>query len=117
MAQMANAVIIIFIVGGALYGAKSRVDDDALSLQQGNCLKGVAALLLVLIHINLSLTYTSAYSILSAGGYLFVTIFFFYSGYGIIKKQKGNADYITKKLPKKYFSCMEWFVFPKLFSF
>ena len=68
--------------------------ENGLSIEQSRIIKGLAALILVCVHIGNSLSNDGVFGVLSAGGYLFVSLFFFYSGYGTfigLKKSTGNV--------------------------
>lgn len=107
---MIESIVPALIIILSLIGVKRRKADDLsfLSLEQGNALKGVAALLLVIVHIRERLAIVpAAYKALAAGGYLLVAIFFFYSGYGITKKGTKEASYITARLPKRILYLIE----------
>lgn len=68
--------------------------ENGLSIEQSRIIKGLAALILVSVHIGNSLSNDGVFGVLSAGGYLFVSLFFFYSGYGTfigLKKSSGNV--------------------------
>jgi peptidoglycan/LPS O-acetylase OafA/YrhL len=87
---------------------REREREDALSISQGNSVKGIAALLLVVVHIREVLDVMPiSYKILATGGYLFVSIFFFYSGYGITKKQRSDGNYVSERLPKRILYLLE----------
>ncbi|MCD7890152.1 MAG: acyltransferase [Oscillospiraceae bacterium] len=80
---------------------------DTLSIAQSQVIRGLAAVLLVCVHIGNVLDYAGIYgSLLSPFGYLLVGIFLFYSGYGIslgLKKRNNKIDrskYIAKHLIK-----------------
>lgn len=99
---MIEAVVPALILLISLFGVKKRENDYFLSIDQGNALKGVAALLLVIVHIRERLEIVPvAYKALAAGGYLLVSIFFFYSGYGISKQTGEKEKYVLERLPKR----------------
>lgn len=96
-----NSIIIIILGVIALVGVKKQDSDQTLSIEQSMCIKGMAAIILVLVHIKNALVYPGIYSVFSSTGFLFVAIFFFYSGYGIALKTYADEKYIRNKLPKK----------------
>lgn len=98
---MRNGLIVLLVIFASLWGCRKRTVGEALSLEQGSCVKGLAALLLVLVHIGNSLSYPGFYSYLSSFGYLLVAVFFFYSGYGITKKSVSDPRYFTKRIPNR----------------
>lgn len=107
---MIELIVPVLILILSLFGVKRRPSGDLtfLSLEQGNALKGIAALLLVIVHIRERLVIVpTAYKALAAGGFLLVAIFFFYSGYGITKKGTKDPSYITARLPKRILYLIE----------
>lgn len=99
---MIEAIVPALIVMVSMIGVKRRKDDNFLAIDQGNALKGIAALLLVIVHIRERLEVVPvAYKALAAGGYLLVSIFFFYSGFGITKQTSKNEHYVLDRLPKR----------------
>ena len=103
---MINVIVIIGILLLPLIGIRLG-GGNPLSLDQSNIIKGLAALLLVCVHIGNSLPIPGAYSVISAFGYLLVSIFFFYSGYGtflgIDKRRKQGVRgeiYVAKQALK-----------------
>lgn len=100
---MINGIVIAIVLVCSVIGIKSERDNkEALSLEQGNCMKGIAAILIVIIHVKNALDIGGAFNALSSCGYMFVAIFFFYSGYGITKSSLTKKDYFKKKLPKRF---------------
>lgn len=98
---MIDIIIPILIIGISLIGVHKQTDNEALSLVQGKCIKGLAAIFIVIIHIPLFFLGKTSYQLISVGGYLLVGIFFFYSGYGITKKSIINNENIKQQLPKR----------------
>ncbi len=97
---MIEAVVPLCVAALAFLGVKKRVDSYYLSNEQGKVIKGVFALLLVIIHIRQRLEVMPvSYRLLASGGFLLVSVFFFYSGFGIAKKTMNEADYIKNRLP------------------
>lgn len=52
---MINSIVIILIVVASLWNCRKCVDAQTLSIQQGSCVKGLAALLLIPVHIGNSM--------------------------------------------------------------
>lgn len=94
---MIEALVPIIIIAIALIGVNKREYCDYLSIEQGNSLKGIAALLLVVVHIRERLIpMPIAYKVLASIGFYLVAVFFFYSGYGIVKKAINDPEYVKK---------------------
>lgn len=99
---MINSIVIILIVVASLWNCRKCVDAQTLSIQQGSCVKGLAALLLIPVHIGNSMQQPgAAYKFMSSVGFLLVAIFFFYSGYGTAKKSIRDPEYFKRKIPKR----------------
>lgn len=88
---------------------KSDWNDSALSLSQTKAIQGFTAILIIFHHIAQK---TCAYWLESKYihhglepfvpiGYLFVAIFFFYSGYGLLKSYKTKDNYLQRFLPRR----------------
>ncbi|WP_042271337.1 acyltransferase family protein [[Clostridium] dakarense] len=98
--------IIIFMI--ISYKAKiydtHEYNTDALSKHMCNSIKGIAAISVVLHHISQRLSYVKFLEPFRYVGYLAVALFFFYSGYGMMKSFESKANYLknfwTKRIPK-----------------
>lgn len=90
----------------ALYGMhyqKKGFCKDGMSIENTKAIKGMVAILIILHHISIY-----GYGILPQYlsvfrniGYLFVGIFFFYSGYGLLKSFQTKPDYLNGFLVKR----------------
>lgn len=49
MLSYLNIVVVLAIILISLYKAEIRQDNNALSLDQGSCIKGIAAVFLILV--------------------------------------------------------------------
>jgi len=99
---MTEILVLISIVITALWGFRKRGNTLYLSNSQGKIVKGISALFLVIIHIRQRLEVMPVtYRLLATGGYLFVSMFFFYSGFGITKNSFKDPDYLIKRLPRR----------------
>ncbi len=93
-------LLVGLIVLGA-FGAKWNLHgyrDDALSVRQTGAIRGFFALLILLSHMKAYLVLSTPGdrlfgAILSKIGQLMVTVFFFYSGYGIARRYRMQQDY------------------------
>lgn len=105
---MIEAIVPLLIIMISLIGIKRRKEEDFLSIEQGNALKGISALLLVVVHIRERLEVVPvSYRILAGGGYLLVSVFFFYSGFGIVKQSLTKEHYVLDRLPKRILYLIE----------
>lgn len=77
--------------------------EDFLSLNNSKSIKGICCFFIVIHHISINLSDPGLFSIFVDIGYLSVSLFFFYSGYGLMKSLETKDDYlngfIIKRLP------------------
>ena len=114
MLSYLNIVVVLAIILISLYKAEIRQDNNALSLDQGSCIKGIAAVFLILVHIKNALANPGSYAFLSSAGFLLVAVFFFYSGYGITKKAISDKSYIPKQLILKVLALFKMIVITEI---
>lgn len=103
-------MILLYIAIFMLISYKLKVYDtheystDALSPQRCNSIKGLAAIFVVLHHISQRLSDVKFLEPFRYVGYLAVALFFFYSGYGMIKSFESKPNYLkdfwSKRIPK-----------------
>ena len=104
-------ILALFIWGGKFAGfKKENFHEDSSSLDAMKSLRGFAAIGVILHHISQESTFQWAgggygkpgeLSIFVNAGYLFVAIFFFCSGYGLIKSLETKADYLNGFMKKR----------------
>lgn len=99
-------MISIYVVLAAilLFGAKVRIkswDDSFLSLGNTKMLQGFCAVLIIIHHISQVLSDSKQLSPFNEYGVLFVGIFFFCSGYGLINSFKTKDNYMTGFLGRR----------------
>ena len=89
--------LILFIWGGSnKFGKKLEFNDDYTSLDVMKSLRGFAAIGVILHHISQEQAFQERHvlsAFVNAGAY-FVAIFFFCSGYGLIKSLDSKKDYL-----------------------
>lgn len=98
-----NILLICFFII-VFYATKVSKDGffDCFSIPVTKSIKGVAALVVILHHIAQKVSYPTVFSaIFQRIGFLAVTIFFFYSGYGLLKNHRTKEDYCKKFLKKR----------------
>ncbi len=102
--------IALLLWGGSFAGFKSgRLHEDSTSLDSMMSLRGFAAIGVILHHISQENAFQWAggygkageLSIFVNAGYLFVAIFFFCSGYGLIKSLGTKPDYLRGFMKKR----------------
>ena len=104
-------ILALFIWGGKFAGfKKDQFHEDSSSLDSMKSLRGFAAIGVILHHISQEQAFQWAnkfgakpgeLSIFVNAGYLFVAIFFFCSGFGLIKSLETKADYFNGFLKKR----------------
>ena len=76
------------------------------NIESVNCMKAVAAILIVLSHAHYYISFLGILKVFKPFGYIGVSLFFFCSGYGVMKKYIRNEHYLdgflTKKLKSVY---------------
>lgn len=67
-------------------------------------IKGLLSLLIMLGHIfaEKQITKSSIDILITSPGFLYVGMFFFYSGFGLVQGYKNNSNYLNNFLPKKF---------------
>lgn len=104
-------IIALFIWGGKFAGfKKENFHEDSASLDSFMSLRGFAAIGVILHHISQEQAFQMAnhygtkpgeLSIFVNAGYLFVAIFFFCSGFGLIKSLETKPDYFNGFMKKR----------------
>lgn len=99
-------VVLILLVIGAKIAPKGTFHEEFLSLKSTKVLQGAAALGIILHHLVQQVT---SYGAVWKGpithmnwmGVLFTAIFFFFSGYGLLKSYQTKTDYLDTFLEKR----------------
>lgn len=94
------AVLVVLCCIGAGVPGKGKIFDDYMSQERTTSIKGVFAVIIVMSHM---LQYIStgnpadrfAATVIAAIGQLMVTMFFFYSGYGIAESCRSKPGYMS----------------------
>lgn len=96
--------IVLFFWGGSnKFGKKDEFNEDFTSLEVMKSLRGIAALGVMLHHISQEylLQENGVLSAFVNAGVYFVAIFFFCSGYGLIKSLDTKKDYLKGFISKR----------------
>ena len=99
---MISIYVVLAVI--LLLGVKVRIrdwDDGFLSLGNTKILQGFCAVLIIIHHISQVLSDSKVLSPFNEYGVLFVGIFFFCSGYGLIKSFKTKDNYMQGFLGKR----------------
>lgn len=99
-------VVLILLVIGAKIAPKGTFHEEFLSLKSTKVLQGAASLGIILHHLVQQVT---SYGAVWKGpithmnwmGVLFTAIFFFFSGYGLLKSYQTKTDYLDTFLEKR----------------
>lgn len=96
--------IVVFVVGSRFPGfGKNKFNDDFLSLDSTKSLRGLAAMGVILHHISQEQAFQNAGALsffVNLGPEL-VSIFFFCSGYGLLKSLETKEDYFKSFMKKR----------------
>ncbi len=100
------AVVIVLMFIGAKFAKRKEFHDDFLSLESSKILQGLAALGIVLHHLTQQVTKNGSYpkgpiTEMNNMGLLFTAVFFFFSGYGLLKSYLTKPDYMKSFLLKR----------------
>ena len=95
-------VFFLLLIPVLLAGCRKKLpDQDYMSFSQTNALKGFFALVIFLLHVRTCFELSDSFAdrsfntVCDLVGLLSVTLFFFYSGYGIIESVKNKPGYIN----------------------
>ena len=101
-----NTMIILFLFLCIVVYKAQVVSDgyaNCLSVEATRSIRGICALIIVLHHLAQEIDTFSPFCIVFKPlGFLAVTVFFFYSGYGLMKSHQCKADYKKHSLSSGY---------------
>lgn len=99
-----TVAFLIIVVDGLHYSGGQH--SSLTNIESVNCMKAVAAILIVLSHAHYYISFLGILKVFKPFGYIGVSLFFFCSGYGVMKKYIRNEHYLdgflTKKLKSVY---------------
>lgn len=96
-------VLALFVWGGRFAGFKAGFHDDFMSLESTRSIRGLAAVCIIFHHISQETAFKNAgviQAFLNMGPAL-VAVFFFCSGFGLIKNLRNRPDYFNGFLKKR----------------
>ncbi len=107
-------VLLLLLWGGKLARGKGTFHEDSTSLEVTKALRGFAALGVILHHISQEHAFQVSagqghhgeLSIFVNAGFFFVAIFFFCSGFGLIKSLDTKENYLEGFLKKRVFKAI-----------
>ncbi len=102
-------IVLLLLWGGKFARGKGVFHEDSASLEVTKCLRGFAALGVILHHISQEQAFQmlgksygkGALGIFVNAGFFFVAIFFFCSGFGLIKSLETKENYLEGFLKKR----------------
>lgn len=102
-------LVLLLILGGKYSKGKGNLHSDSTSLEVTKSLRGFAAIGVIIHHISQQNAFQYAngwgkpgeLSLFVNAGFFFVAIFFFCSGYGLIKSLNTKEDYLKGFLKKR----------------
>lgn len=105
--MLLDLLVLIFLIVTVLnirvVMQKNAFNDDCLSLKSCNSYRGIFAFVVILHHISQRVSGGYLLSDFTRVGYLAVSVFFFLSGYGLLKKHLTDDNYshgfLQKRLP------------------
>jgi membrane-bound acyltransferase YfiQ involved in biofilm formation len=102
MSYVLYALLAGLILWGMKFAGKNRFHDDFMSLETTKCLQGICAVCVVLHHVSQTGGFRRAneLTLFPDAGFLFVGIFFFCSGYGLVTSMKNKSGYLNT-FPRK----------------
>lgn len=95
------AVILIILLAGVKFAGLHSYNEEFLSLQESKAVQAICAILIMLHHMAQPLTECKEIQFLLDAGILFVAVFFFCSGYGLIKSMQQKEGYLKHFLKKR----------------
>ena len=107
-------VVVLLLWGGKLARGKGNLHEDSTSLEVTKSLRGFAALGVILHHISQEQAFQMSagqghhgeLSIFVNAGFFFVAVFFFCSGFGLIKSLDTKENYLEGFLKKRVFKAI-----------
>ncbi len=100
------AILLVLMLIQIKIAPKGSIREDFLSLQQSKILQGIAAVGIVFHHLSQYITnygneWKGPITIFSSMGILFTTIFFFCSGFGLMRSLQSKPDYLKTFIRKR----------------
>ena len=103
MSYVVYALILVLILWGAKFAGKGQFNTDFMSLEVTKCLQGICSVCIICHHLSQTGAFKQAgeLSLFENVGVCFVGIFFFCSGYGLIKSMQSKPAYMNTFLKKR----------------
>lgn len=114
MYEICYILVLILLIISILYKinihGKGEYNENILDKQYTDCIKGITIIVIVIHHLSQRISNPGLIYFFSDTGYLCVSLFFFYSGYGLIVSKIKNPDYLKLFWHKRLFRVMIPFV-------
>ena len=95
-------IILCFIIFNNLeYLRGTKIINNNFSVKDSINIKGICALLVIITHLTQNIDSKILIGIISKIGYIWVGMFFFYSGYGLTYSMKNKKNYLDNFIQKK----------------
>lgn len=117
MQKLAIFILVMITIGVFLCSfqiKKVDLNSVAVKLDETACIKGICAVVIVLDHMGLQLSTPIVLKPFTMVGYLCVSIFFFFSGYGLWGGVSNKKGYLNNFLQKKMVKLLCPVVFAKI---
>lgn len=100
MSYIIYAILAALIIWGMKFAGKNDFNDDFMSLETTKCLQGICALCIMLHHVSQTQAFRQSgeLALFPEIGFLFVGIFFFCSGFGLVKSARTKPTYMKSFL-------------------
>ncbi len=97
------ALVLVLILWGVKFAGKGQFNNDFMSLEVTKCLQGICSVCIICHHMSQTGAFQKAgeLSLFRDMGVCFVGIFFFCSGYGLIKSMQTKPAYMDTFLKKR----------------
>lgn len=114
-------LLALLLVVGAKFSKPREWQDEPFSLENSKSIQGFCAVAIIMHHLSQNIAFAGkpvgALRMLVDAGVLFVGVFFFFSGYGLLKSLRSKENYLggffKKRLPSilvPFYSCILVFV-------
>ena len=94
-------VLLLILIAGIKFSGFKEFSDQFMSQKQCKAIQGMCAVLIIFHHMSQTLEYYKPTKCFVDVGILFVGVFFFCSGYGLIKSLKEKEGYLNGFLKKR----------------
>lgn len=95
------AVIAVILFAGVKFAGVKGWNDQFMSLQESKAIQAICAILIIFHHMSQQLEGFQPIQIFVDAGILFVGVFLFCSGYGLIKSLESKENYLDHFLKKR----------------